>query len=93
MIVCHGRRHMYKHHLEEYEWFIKADDDTYMHMERLRKTLSVFDPSIPMILGKPYASKCTGVDGPGPLWRDFVTVTFCHGGAGYVVCCGPSRHT
>lgn len=81
--------YMYKHHIDDYEWFIKADDDTYIHKERLRKTLSVFDPTIPMILGKPYATKCSGVDGPGPLWRDFVTVTFCHGGAGWVVCLQP----
>ena len=83
--VKHMFAHMYENHLNDYDWFIKADDDTFIHKERLRKTLSVFDPDIPMLLGKPYATKCAGVDGPGPLWGDFVAIQFCHGGSGYVM--------
>lgn len=54
-------------------------------MDRLKKTLSVFNASMPVYLGKPFATKTRGAKGPGPLWRDFTTMYFCHGGSGYVM--------
>lgn len=46
-----------------------ADDDTYVHMPRLQRTLARLDPTVPMIIGR----------GIGKLRG------FCHGGAGIVV--------
>eukprot|EP00045_Choanoeca_perplexa_P017390 m.251998 g.251998 ORF g.251998 m.251998 type:complete len:1134 (+) comp17524_c0_seq5:146-3547(+) len=50
-----------------YEWFMKADDDTYINMDRLSRTLSLYRSDVPVILGgraapvsKPYASFCQG---------------------------------
>ncbi|EGD80807.1 hypothetical protein PTSG_01396 [Salpingoeca rosetta] len=83
--VKHMFQYMYEHFLDEYDWFVKADDDTYINMDRLKKTLSVYNPEIPVYIGKPFSTKTKGVDGPSPLWRDFTTIGFCHGGAGYVL--------
>jgi hypothetical protein len=54
-------------------------------MPRLEKMLSVFNPDIPVYLGKPFATKHKGVAGPDPLWQDFTTMSFCHGGSGYIL--------
>ena len=54
-------------------------------MPRFTKTLSVFNPDIPVYFGKPFATKLRGVSGPGPLWKDFTAMSFCHGGSGYVM--------
>eukprot|EP00049_Salpingoeca_infusionum_P018838 m.359023 g.359023 ORF g.359023 m.359023 type:complete len:1247 (+) comp18374_c0_seq1:602-4342(+) len=83
--VKHMFDYMYEHHIDDYDWFIKADDDTFINKERLTKTLSVYNPDIPVYLGKPFASKIKGITGPGPLWQDFTSLGFCHGGAGYIL--------
>eukprot|EP00035_Acanthoeca_spectabilis_P026717 m.463945 g.463945 ORF g.463945 m.463945 type:complete len:505 (-) comp23235_c0_seq1:81-1595(-) len=36
--------HMYREYLHAAEWFVKADDDTYLSMNNLHDFLSVFDP-------------------------------------------------
>ncbi|XP_069977626.1 glycoprotein-N-acetylgalactosamine 3-beta-galactosyltransferase 1 [Penaeus vannamei] len=44
-------RYVYEHHLEEYDWFLKADDDTYTIIENLRYMLSNYDPKFPIYFG------------------------------------------
>lgn len=85
--VKHMWAHLYEHFLDEYDWFMKLDDDTFVHKERLLKTLSVFDPTVPLLLGKSYVTRPSSgaVTGPGAMWKDVDSLTFCHGGAGYIM--------
>ena len=44
-------RYLYEHHLHEFEWFLKADTDTYVVAENLRYLLSDHEPSKPIYFG------------------------------------------
>ena len=43
--------HVYKHHFEHADWFMKADDDTYVIVENLRYFLSEQNASEPVYFG------------------------------------------
>ncbi|XP_077485297.1 glycoprotein-N-acetylgalactosamine 3-beta-galactosyltransferase 1-like [Amblyomma americanum] len=58
-------------HLTKYEWFLKADDDTYVIVENLRFFLLDKDPSQPLYFGYPF--------------RVIVPGGYVSGGAGYVL--------
>ena len=45
-------RYIYQHHMHDAEWFLKADDDTYMIKENLRCFLSKLNPSDPHYIGR-----------------------------------------
>lgn len=60
--ISEGREHLtgktmqafsyvYKHHFNDADWFMKADDDTYVIMENLRYMLSGYDTNEPMYFG------------------------------------------
>jgi len=52
--------YVYKNHFDEADWFIKADDDTYMIVENLRLLLSEHSPTEPVWFGhkfKPYVKQ------------------------------------
>ncbi|XP_062134744.1 glycoprotein-N-acetylgalactosamine 3-beta-galactosyltransferase 1 [Drosophila sulfurigaster albostrigata] len=46
-----GFRHVWQEYGEEYDWFLKADDDTYVIMENLHHMLSAYDANMPLYFG------------------------------------------
>ncbi|RCN50190.1 hypothetical protein ANCCAN_03795 [Ancylostoma caninum] len=62
----------YNNVLDDYDWFLKADDDTYMHMENLRALLNEYSPDDALAIGHQFKSQ-----GDYPDYHS--------GGAGYVL--------
>ena len=53
-------RYVYAHYMDEADWFLKADDDTYVVMENLRYMLQPYNSSQPIYFGckfKPYVKQ------------------------------------
>ncbi|XP_030052451.1 glycoprotein-N-acetylgalactosamine 3-beta-galactosyltransferase 1-B [Microcaecilia unicolor] len=63
--------YVYEHHLEEADWFMKADDDTYVIVDNLRWMLSNYTPDQPIYFGKRF--------------KPFAKQGYMSGGAGYVL--------
>ncbi|KAK6174136.1 hypothetical protein SNE40_017469 [Patella caerulea] len=57
--------------LMDYDWFLKADDDTYIVMENLKFLLSHYSPNTPVYLGH--------------LFKKYSKYGYMSGGAGYVL--------
>ncbi|XP_033242688.1 glycoprotein-N-acetylgalactosamine 3-beta-galactosyltransferase 1-like isoform X2 [Drosophila miranda] len=66
-----GFAYAYKHHGEDYDWFLKADDDTFIIMENLRYFLYPYDPEAALYFGHKFHT-------------DFPQ-GYMSGGAGYVL--------
>lgn len=52
--------YLYKNHLDEYDWFMKADDDTYVLVDRLRQFLTKHSNDEPVYFGykfKPFVNQ------------------------------------
>lgn len=64
-------QHIYQHHLDEADWFLKADDDTFVVIENLDLVLSKYDPEEPLYLGRRFSP--------------FIKQGYMSGGAGYVL--------
>ncbi|XP_059089659.1 glycoprotein-N-acetylgalactosamine 3-beta-galactosyltransferase 1-like isoform X3 [Tigriopus californicus] len=63
--------YIYNNHFAGYDWFFKADDDTYVIVENLRKFASQYSPQDPAYFG------CR--------FKPFVTQGYMSGGAGYLL--------
>ncbi|XP_014221394.1 glycoprotein-N-acetylgalactosamine 3-beta-galactosyltransferase 1 [Trichogramma pretiosum] len=64
-------KYVYNNYKDKADWFLKADDDTYVIVENLRYMLSPYSPSDPLYFG------CR--------FKPFVKQGYMSGGAGYVL--------
>ncbi|KAM4609623.1 glycoprotein-N-acetylgalactosamine 3-beta-galactosyltransferase 1-A isoform 1-T2 [Polymixia lowei] len=63
--------YVYEHHAHEADWFLKADDDTYVVVDNLRWILSNHTPEEPIYFGKRF--------------KPYAKQGYMSGGAGYVL--------
>ncbi|XP_055530708.1 glycoprotein-N-acetylgalactosamine 3-beta-galactosyltransferase 1-like [Wyeomyia smithii] len=66
-------RYVYENHLNEYDWFLKADDDTYVIVENLRYFLYSYSSEYPIYFGSKFR------------FPQYVSQGYFSGGAGYVL--------
>lgn len=64
-------KYLYDHHLNDFEWFFKADDDTYTIMENMRYMLSAYESTFPIYFGSRF--------------KKFSKQGYMSGGGGYVL--------
>ena len=50
-------KYMYDNYLDDYNWFLRADDDVYVRTKELVDFLSQLDPSEPLYMGQPGLGK------------------------------------
>ncbi|XP_062893097.1 glycoprotein-N-acetylgalactosamine 3-beta-galactosyltransferase 1-like [Mobula hypostoma] len=63
--------YVHQHHINEADWFMKADDDTYVIVENLRFLLSKYNPDGPVYMGRHF--------------KMFNKQGYMSGGSGYVL--------
>ncbi|XP_064120295.1 glycoprotein-N-acetylgalactosamine 3-beta-galactosyltransferase 1-like [Macrobrachium nipponense] len=66
-------KYLFDIHLQDFDWFLKADVDTYIIVENLRYVLTLYDPDFPIALGER-----ANVDGNS-------NYSFLSGGSGYAL--------
>ncbi|XP_014847579.1 PREDICTED: glycoprotein-N-acetylgalactosamine 3-beta-galactosyltransferase 1-A-like isoform X1 [Poecilia mexicana] len=64
-------QYVYEHHVNEADWFLKADDDTFVVVDNLRWLLSNHTPEEPVYFGKRF--------------KPYTKQGYMSGGAGYVL--------
>ncbi|XP_051896267.1 chondroitin sulfate synthase 1 [Pristis pectinata] len=74
-------KYMAERHLQHFEWFVRADDDTYIRGERLESFLRGLNSSQPLYLGQ------TGLGAPEEMGKLALEPgeNFCMGGPGVVL--------
>uniref|UniRef100_A0A3Q3JLA0 N-acetylgalactosaminide beta-1,3-galactosyltransferase n=1 Tax=Monopterus albus TaxID=43700 RepID=A0A3Q3JLA0_MONAL len=63
--------YVYEHHIHEADWFLKADDDTYVIVDNLRWVLANHTPDEPVYFGRRF--------------KPYIKQGYMSGGAGYVL--------
>nr|XP_039252800.1 glycoprotein-N-acetylgalactosamine 3-beta-galactosyltransferase 1-like [Styela clava] len=64
-------KYAWEHYKDQADWFMKADDDTYLVVENLRFLLKDYDPKKPLFFGRKF--------------KPFINQGYMSGGAGYVL--------
>lgn len=64
-------KYVYEHHKDDADWFMKADDDTYVVLENMRYMLYGYSTETPIYFGCKF--------------KPFVKQGYMSGGAGYVL--------
>ena len=72
---------MYNKHVHEYKWFMRADDDVFVNVERLLDLLKQLEDTSAIFLGSPGYGHFEGLDSQGMLPKGG---RFCMGGPGYL---------
>jgi hypothetical protein len=84
--------HVAEVYAHQYDFFLKADDDTYVNLPRLQRELAGMDPDVPAYFGaKRFSASLVGTGRPMPLWPLKSSLKFGHGGAGYLLSRGALR--
>ena len=74
-------KYMFDHHIDDFNWFLRADDDLYVRVNPLVKFLSSLDPSVDVYMGQP------GLGKPKDLERIklYPDEHYCMGGPGVIL--------
>ncbi|EDQ90034.1 uncharacterized protein MONBRDRAFT_36900 [Monosiga brevicollis MX1] len=68
------------------DYFMKADDDTYVNLPRLQQELALLNASVPSYFGvKRYSAVVKNTPPANSLWPPKNSLNFGHGGAGYLL--------
>ena len=55
--------HVWEHHRDEADWFLKADDDTYVILENLKALLRNYNSEVPLQFGHRFKYLGVGILG------------------------------
>ena len=74
-------KYMYDHYINEYNWFMRADDDVYIRVAPLVQFLNTLDPSTDLYIGQPGIGKAEDWE----RIRLYPNEHYCMGGPGVVL--------
>eukprot|EP00041_Stephanoeca_diplocostata_P020427 m.457301 g.457301 ORF g.457301 m.457301 type:complete len:680 (+) comp21577_c0_seq4:196-2235(+) len=89
-----------KNATDHYDFIMKADDDTYVNIPRIKQLLAHIDPDVPFFAGSTRFGLHTGKNAfvslgemvqSGKYFAELQHVSMCHGGSGYVLSRGLLR--
>ena len=80
-------KHMYSGHINEFDWFIRADDDMYLRADRLKDLLNQMNPCEQVYLGRAGAGRKEDLERLELLPHE----RYCMGGPGVILSNGAMR--